>query len=105
MMLGANQSLPPPVASSPPPQLSPIAYAAAPAARRAASPTARRHGSNFSPAGGVSVGSIHALEGVEHTMEEEDKIGHHHPLVMLTKTHTGAVAKLQTVGERSARHP
>jgi hypothetical protein len=33
-------------------------------------------------------------------MEEEEKIGHHHALVTLTKTHSGAIAKLQTVGER-----
>jgi hypothetical protein len=38
-------------------------------------------------------------ESVEHEMEEEDKMGHHHPLVMLTKTHTGHIAKLHTVGD------
>ena len=45
------------------------------------------------------VGAIHTLESVEHEMEEEDKIGHHHPLVMLTKTHEGTIAKLHTVGK------
>lgn len=32
-------------------------------------------------------------------MEEEDKLGHHHPLIMLTKTHSGQIAKLHTVGD------
>ena len=32
-------------------------------------------------------------------MEAGDKRGHHHPLIMLTKTHSGALAKLHTVGE------
>ena len=43
---------------------------------------------------------MHTLEKVEHLMEKEEKVGHHHAMVTLTKTHTGALAKLETVGER-----
>jgi membrane-associated protease RseP (regulator of RpoE activity) len=39
------------------------------------------------------------LASVQQAMGEEDRMGNHHPLVTLTKTHTGHLAQLHTVGE------
>jgi hypothetical protein len=48
--------------------------------------------------------ALRCAETVEHLMEEEERAGHHHSLITLTKTHSGEIAKLQTVGER-CDHP
>ncbi len=48
--------------------------------------------------------ALRCVETVEHLMEEEERAGHHHSLITLTKTHSGEIAKLQTVGERCERH-
>ncbi len=42
---------------------------------------------------------VRTLENVER-LEDEEKVGHHHAMATLTKTRSGAMAKLQTVGER-----
>ena len=47
--------------------------------------------------------ALRCAETVEHLMEEEERAGHHHCLITLTKTHSGEIAKLQTVGERCDR--
>ena len=47
--------------------------------------------------------ALRCAETVEHLMEEEERAGHQHSLRTLTKTHSGEIAKLQTVGERCDR--
>ena len=43
--------------------------------------------------------AVRTLENIER-LEDEEMVGHHHALATLTKTRSGAIAKLQTVGER-----
>jgi hypothetical protein len=42
---------------------------------------------------------VRTLENIER-LQDEKKVGHHHGLATLTKNRSGAIAKLQTVGER-----
>ena len=42
----------------------------------------------------------HVLEIVEEAMDKQEQSGDSHPVVMLTRTQAGTLARLQTVGDR-----
>ena len=59
-------------------------------------------GSSRSPQRGQPrrVPAMHTLDVPEHGADSEDKVGRRRAAVAMTKTHAGAMAKLQAVGER-----